>query len=115
MNKAEILEKVLKYITITHHTNGRLRLDISSKIKELKDLENYNLDEVFAIDGISEVKVNKLLGKVTILYDFNLISKASLDNLINAKNIDEINEALKELNIAWAKNRKSWLFARLKK
>ncbi|MBT0877843.1 MULTISPECIES: HMA2 domain-containing protein [unclassified Campylobacter] len=100
MDKAKVLSEVLEYITITHHTSGRLRLDISSKIRELKDLESYNIDEVFNLKGINEVKVNKILGKVTILYDDKIISKQSLDNLINAKNIDEINLALKELNIA---------------
>lgn len=102
MTKAEILAKILDYIKITHHSKGRLRLDISSKIRDVKELEGQNFDDVFNINGINEVKVNKILGKVTILYDAEVIEPNKLDNLINAKDKTQIANALKELKIdAW--------------
>ena len=99
MTKAKILSDVLKYISITHHSKGRLRLDVSSKIRELKDIDPSCLDDVFKINGIDEVKVNKILGKVTILYNADIINPSFLDDLINAKDETQIVAALERLNI----------------
>lgn len=99
MKKSKILNDILPFVKIIHHSSGRLRLDVSSKIKELDNLDEINLDDVFNIKGILDLKVNKLLGKITILYDDKLLAMSSFENLLNSKNEDEIKLALKEFNI----------------
>lgn len=89
---AEILAKVASYFTPIAHTPGRLRVRVSQKIKELSgELDISHLDATIAkINGIKNVKFNKIIGSVTIEYDPQIFSKSLWDDLLDGKNIDAV-------------------------
>ncbi|WP_169752390.1 HMA2 domain-containing protein [Campylobacter mucosalis] len=88
----EILTKVASYFTTISHTPGRLRVRVSPKIKELSDTTDLSkLDETIAkINGIKEVKFNKIIGSVTIQYDSEIFTKNLWDDLLGGKNLDHL-------------------------
>ena len=87
-------------------TNGRLRVRVSPKIKELSSSVNLaSLDDVIAqINGIKNVKFNKLIGSVTIEYDHEIFPKNLWEDLLKGQNLEEIstrvNEVAKEVKYA---------------
>lgn len=86
-----VLEEVIGYFSLIHSSSGRLRVRVSSQILKVKD--KINVDEVndaiLAIDGIKEVKFNKIMGSITILYDENKISEQFWLDLLNGKGLNE--------------------------
>ncbi|QKF64645.1 HMA2 domain-containing protein [Campylobacter corcagiensis] len=103
----EFLVSVLSHFRIIHHTHGRLRLRVSSKIKdEFKDtdlnisLEKFD-DMVNSLNGVKSVKFNKVIGSITIEYDKDEFSKSFWENIIINKDIDDfvsmINDKVKEV------------------
>lgn len=100
MINAEKLVELAKYFTVIHHIKGRIRLRVSSKIKEqqgngmtLSDIEN--LPE--KIEGINKIKINKIVGSLTIEYNDDIFQKALWDNLIEGKNLDEVTVLINKL------------------
>ena len=104
--KTQTLAQVASYFSMIAHTNGRLRVRGSPKIKELSGSVNLaSLDDVIAqINGIKNVKFNKLIGSVTIEYDHEIFPKNLWEDLLKGQNLEEIstrvNEVAKEVKYA---------------
>lgn len=96
---ADMILKVTSYFTPIHHTAGRLRVRVSSKIKdEAQNLDINKIDEAInSIEGIKSVKFNKLIGSVTIEYDKDVFAKEIWDDLLAGRNIDQISIKINEL------------------
>ncbi len=100
MITAEKLIELAQYFTIIHHIKGRIRIRVSSKIKEqqnndvtLRDIEN--LPQI--IEGINKIKINKMVGSITVEYDHEIFKKELWDNLVEGKNLDEVTEIINNL------------------
>lgn len=84
---------LLSFFSIIHHSKGRIRLRASLKLKQeieklsnpndftLKDVENLPSK----IKGIENVKINKLLGSVTILYNDLIFPSSLWEDIIKNK------------------------------
>jgi hypothetical protein len=100
MINAEKLVELAQYFTIIHHIKGRIRIRVSSKIKEqqnstvtLRDIENLPQ----TIDGINKIKINKIVGSITVEYDHEIFKKELWDNLVEGKNLDEVTQIINNL------------------
>lgn len=99
MIKTEDLIKIARYFSIIAHTPGRLRVRVNPKIKE----ENGNItindieDLPNRIDGIKSIKVKKIIGSVTIIYDHNIFAPRLWEDLIKNENLDELLELINKL------------------
>lgn len=92
--------EISSYLTLIHHTKGRIRVRVSPKIKEQKG--NITLQDIEhipeKIDGIKRVKINKVVGSITIEYDNSVFPDYLWKNLLNQENIEEIAEILNRLS-----------------
>ncbi|WP_294963542.1 hypothetical protein [Sulfurimonas sp.] len=99
MITTEDIIKISSYFTKIHHTPGRLRVKIDKSI--LNEVENVSLNDVTflpkQIEGLKEVKVNKIMATATILYDTSIFSASIWNDLIDAKNLDENTKILNKL------------------
>ena len=100
MINAEKLVELAQYFTIIHHIKGRIRIRVSSKIKEqqnngvtLSDIENLP----HQIEGINKIKINKIVGSITIEYDHEIFKKKLWDNLVEGKDLDEVTTIINRL------------------
>ena len=99
MIDAEKLVELSKYFTIIHHIKGRIRLRVNPKIKEqqsdvsLSDIE----DLTYQINGINKIKINKIVGSITIEYDSEIFRKELWGNLVEGKNLEEVTEIINKL------------------
>ena len=89
MINTEDIIKIAKYFSIIAHTPGRLRVRVSSKIKEesgnitINDIENLPN----RINGIKDIKIKKIIGSVTILWE----------DLVKNENLDELTQLINKL------------------
>lgn len=99
MITTEKLVDLASYFTIIHHTRGRIRVRVSPKIKEQG--ENVSIADIEdlpqKIDGIKKIKINKLVGSITIEYNDEIFKKELWDDLIEGENLDEIVQILNKL------------------
>ena len=90
---------IAKFFSIIAHTPGRLRARVDSKIKDsggnisLSDIENLPNK----IDGIINIKINKMIASVTITYDPKIFEPKIWEDLVNQKNLDEISILINNL------------------
>jgi hypothetical protein len=93
------------YLSIIHHIKGRIRLRVNPEIKKLNN-SNMTLETIESIpksiEGIHDVKINKIVGSVTITYDATIFPDELWVNLIEQKNLEHItsilNKLIKEFN-----------------
>ena len=99
MITAEKLVELSQYFTTIHHIKGRLRVRVSSKIKEQNgDILISDIEELpQKIDGIKKIKINKIVGSITIEYDNNVFPKELWDDLIDGKNSQEVAQIINRL------------------
>ena len=99
MIKTEDIIKIAGYFSVIAHTPGRLRVRVSSKIKNesssitIKDIEN----KPEKINGITSIKVKKIIGSVTIIYDPVIFPSSLWEDLINGENLEEITSMMNAL------------------
>lgn len=100
MINAEKLVELAQYFTIIHHIKGRIRIRVSSKIKEqqnngvtLSDIENLPQQ----IEGINKIKINKIVGSITVEYEHEVFKKELWDDLVEGRNLDEVTEIINKL------------------
>lgn len=90
---------IAKFFSIIAHTPGRLRVRVNPKIKDssgnisLSDIENLPKK----IDGINEIKINKIIASVTITYNPTIFEPKIWEDLVNQKNLDEISILINNL------------------
>ncbi len=99
MIEKDDLVRLAQYLSIVHHTKGRIRLRVSPSIK--KEAQNFdsNTIENFPkeINGIKNVKINKLIGSITINYDENVFPFQTWEKLVRADIDDEILQTIDKL------------------
>ncbi|MDR1285804.1 MAG: hypothetical protein LBJ88_06360 [Campylobacteraceae bacterium] len=106
ITKEQVLQ-ISKYLSILHHTKGRIRVSISPKIKEMRkefDKLNISIDKakktVRQIKGIKEFKLIALMGTITILYDNDIFPSYMLEDFVEGRNSEQvtnfINKIIKE-------------------
>ena len=103
MITTEDIIKIADFFTIIAHTPGRLRVRVNPKITQsagnitLKDIENLPNK----IDGIENIKINKIIASVTIVYNPLIFKPKLWEDLIKKENLDEIeiliNNLIKEV------------------
>lgn len=70
----EDIEKFASFFHLIHHSPGRIRLRVSEKLKNMllsddaQKILNF-FDEIKALPMIKGIKLNKVIGSVTIEYD----------------------------------------------
>jgi hypothetical protein len=90
---------IAKFFSIIAHTPGRLRARVDSKIKDsggnisLSDIENLPNK----IDGIINIKINKIIASVTITYNPKIFEPNIWEDLVNQKKLDEISILINNL------------------
>ncbi|MBU0925639.1 hypothetical protein KKG81_12185 [bacterium] len=90
---------ISKFFSIIAHTPGRLRVRVNPKIKDssgnisLSDIENLPSK----IDGIMNIKINKIIASVTITYDPKIFEPKIWEDLISQENLDEISILINNL------------------
>ncbi len=96
----EKLVELGPYFSLVHHIKGRIRLRVSPKIKEQSG--NVTLNDIESlpqkINGIKSLKINKIVGSITIEYDPTTFPPHLWDNLISGKELDEIVTILNTLS-----------------
>ena len=99
MITAEELVSLAQYFTTIHHIKGRLRVRVSSKIKEQSgNISMSDIEELpQKINGIKKIKINKIVGSITIEYDNNIFPKELWDDLVNGEKPDEIVQIINKL------------------
>ena len=92
--------KISSYLTKIHHTKGRIRVRVSAKIKEQSN--NVTLEDIESlpkkVQGIKEIKINKLMGSVTVLYNHTVFPYELWEDLLAQKNSEKIADILNELS-----------------
>ena len=84
--------KIASFFSIIAHTPGRLRVRVNPKIKDsggnitINDIENLPNK----IDGITSIKINKLIASVTIMYNPNIFKPKLWEDLVKNENIEEL-------------------------
>ena len=92
MVNAQKLIEIASYFKIIHHIQGRIRVRVNPKIKEqggnisIKDIEELSKK----IDGIKHIKINKIIGSVTIEYNHTIFPETLWEDLIARRNLEEI-------------------------
>lgn len=99
MIKTEDIIKIASYFSIIAHTPGRLRVRVDSKIKKeggnisIQDIENLSQK----IDGIKSIKVKKIIGSVTIMYEPTIFPSQLWEDLIKGENLEELTLLINKL------------------
>lgn len=99
MIKTEDIIKIARYFSIIAHTPGRIRVRVDSKIKKeggnitIQDIENL----AQKINGIKSIKVKKIIGSVTIMYDPNIFPSKLWEDLIKNENLEELTSLINKL------------------
>lgn len=96
--KPKDLQIFQDYFSIIHHTKGRIRLRINSKLKQYT--ENDTVDFRLFLEILEQTplvlstKLNTLIGSLTICYDYRLLNPKVFENLIRGENLEEITEII---------------------
>lgn len=95
----EDLLKLAKYVSIIHHSSGRIRLRVSPSIKKEAESFDEGLLKSFPdeIDGIKSIKVNKLIGSITISYDEDIFPSSMWEDLVAGKANKDLLEKIQSL------------------
>lgn len=99
MIKSEDIIRVSKYFTKIHHVPGRLRIRVSPEIKqESSDLSIGDIEDLSSqVEGILSVKINKIVGSITIVYDKDILIPDFWEDLLAQNNIDKNRDILNKL------------------
>lgn len=91
--------EIASYFSIVHHTPGRLRVRVNPKIKELSsELSIEDIEQLSKkINGIKNIKINKIVASITIEYDNAIFPKKMWEDLIERKNLEEITQKINAL------------------
>ncbi|QKF66164.1 hypothetical protein AVENP_0590 [Arcobacter venerupis] len=99
MISTEDIIKIASFFSIIAHTPGRLRVRVNPKIKNesgnisLSDIENLPNK----IDGIINIKINKIIASVTIIYEPTIFKPKHWEDLVKNENIEELSILINRL------------------
>lgn len=94
------LLEIASYLSIIHHIKGRIRVRVNPKIKEqgknisIKDIE----DIANKINGIKKIKINKVVGSITVEYDHIIFPDQLWKDMIEGENLEDIVKRINELS-----------------
>ena len=96
---AQKIVEIASYFTVISHVKGRLRVRVNPKIQnEVQDVTMSDIKNLPSqINGIKEIKINKVIASVTIIYDDSIFPKEKWDDLINGENLDDIVQTIENL------------------
>lgn len=93
---AKDIKQLSFYLSLIHHTSGRLRVKVNPKIINMKGLaKDLNLDAKSAqkiaskINGLKEFKLNLIMGTITILYDSDIFENKFFEDIIKGENCEQ--------------------------
>ena len=99
MITVENIINIASYLTKIHHVKGRIRVRVSPKIKEQS--QGVTVDDIMKlpqkIDGIQTLKINKVVGSITIVYDNDIFPYDLWEDLLSGKNLEKISKILNKL------------------
>ena len=90
---------IAQFFFFFFHTTTSLKVRVNPEIKDslcnisLSDIENLPKK----IDGINEIKINKIIASVTITYNPKIFEPKIWEDLVNQKNLDEISILINNL------------------
>lgn len=97
---AEKLIELGGYFSIIHQIKGRIRLRVNPKIKQHG--ETIRLEDIEAlpqkIKGIKSLKINKIVGSLTIEYDPFIFPDHLWKDLVEGKNSEELLSIIRTLS-----------------
>lgn len=100
VNPQQLIE-FSNYFSIIHHIKGRIRVRVSPKIKKL-NTKNISINDIEdltqTIKGIKHIKVNKIVGSITIEYDTEVFPDHLWVDLIHQNNLEEIALLINQLS-----------------
>lgn len=101
MIQPQQLIELSSYFSIIHHIKGRIRVRVSPKIKELNQ-NHISINDIESlsqkIQGIKHVKINKIVGSITIEYDSHIFADQLWIDLVNQENLEEITNLINRLS-----------------
>lgn len=101
MIKNDDILRIANYFSIISHVPGRLRVRVSSKIKNENSENKITLEDIEnlpkKINGINSIKINKLMGSITIKYEPKVFLPTIWEDLINGNNLKNIKDILTKL------------------
>lgn len=97
---AEKLVELSHYFSIIHHIRGRIRVRVNPKIKHLG--EHIRLEDIESlpqkIQGINSLKINKIVGSLTIEYDHSIFPDHLWEDLVSGKNAETLTQIMTKLS-----------------
>lgn len=99
MITTEDIINIAGYFSIVAHSPGRLRVRVNPKItKESNNITISDIEDLpKKINGIKNIKINKVIASVTITYDPQIFRPQVWEDLVNKTNIEEITEIINNL------------------
>lgn len=99
MIQTEDIINIAGFFSIVAHSPGRLRVRVNPKItKESNNISISDIEELpKKINGIKNIKINKVIASVTITYDPQIFKPQVWEDLVNKRNIEEITKIINNL------------------
>lgn len=99
MIETDDIVKIASYFTIIAHTPGRIRLRVNPKIRN--EASNISLNDIEnlpnKLNGITSIKINKIIASVTVLYDPTIFKPKLWEDLVKNENLQELTKLINEL------------------
>lgn len=96
MITVENIIKIASYLSKIHHVKGRIRVRVNPKIQEEAKNSGVTLEDIQSlpqkIDGIKSIKINKVVGSITVVYDNSIFPYELWEDLLAGKNLEQIKE-----------------------
>lgn len=99
MVTVEKIIRISSYLSKVHHIKGRIRVRVNPKIKD--ESSDITIDDINSlpqkIKGIKNIKINKIVGSITVTYDNDIFPYELWEDLIAGKNLEKISDILNDL------------------
>jgi len=99
MVTVEKIIRISSYLSKVHHIKGRIRVRVNPKIKD--ESNDITIDDINSlpqkIKGIKNIKINKIVGSITVTYDNDIFPYELWEDLIAGKNLKKISDILNDL------------------
>ena len=101
MITVENIIKIASYLKKIHHTKGRIRVRVSPKIKDESKSSGITIEDIESlptkIKGIKTIKINKIVGSITVTYDNDIFPYEIWEDLLAQRNLENILKILTKL------------------